>query len=55
MADGLTTGLPTTGTALGRVLTDTLLRGWGADATDLDDAHRVAHDLTRPATGGDPR
>jgi AcrR family transcriptional regulator len=55
MADGLTTGLPTTGTALGRVLTDTLLRGWGADGAELDDAHRVAQDLSRSATGGDPR
>lgn len=47
MADGLTTGLPTTGAALGRELTAGLLVGWGAepalvrDAADL--ARRIAH------------
>ncbi|MHB1137731.1 MAG: TetR family transcriptional regulator [Microthrixaceae bacterium] len=40
MADGLTTGLPTTGTALGGELTAALLVGWGADP-DLAGAARV--------------
>lgn len=57
MADGLTTGLPTTGTALGRVLTDSLLLGWGADPAALAAAHELALTLprrrtARPARGG---
>jgi AcrR family transcriptional regulator len=35
LADGLVTGLPTTGTHLGSQLTDALLLGWGASAEDL--------------------
>lgn len=35
MADGLTTGLPTTGAALGDQITDALLVGWGAAPADL--------------------
>jgi AcrR family transcriptional regulator len=47
MADGLTTGLPTTGAALGRELTAGLLVGWGAEpALVRQAAHlagRIAH------------
>ena len=49
MIDGLTTGAPSTGAALGTEITATLLRGWGADpersrsararAAALDDPH----------------
>ncbi len=49
MVDSLTTGLPSTGRALGDELTASLLAGWGADASEL----RAARDLaaTFPATG----
>ena len=46
MADGLSTGLPTTGAALGRELTRALLLGWGADRHDLAAARLVADELT---------
>lgn len=49
MADALTTGLPTTGAALGRLLTDALLRGWGAEAATLAAAHELAPVLTHAA------
>ncbi|MEZ5181708.1 MAG: TetR family transcriptional regulator [Acidimicrobiales bacterium] len=42
LADGLVTGLPTTGALLGAQLTDALLLGWGADPDDLGDARRLA-------------
>ena len=35
LTDGLVTGLPTTGMALGTQLTDALLAGWGADPARL--------------------
>lgn len=47
LADGLTTGLPTTGVALGEEITDALLRGWGAEPDRLRDARALAHDLRR--------
>ncbi len=45
MVDGLTTGLPSTGPALGNELTGALLRGWGARPEELDAARRLAHEL----------
>lgn len=47
LVDGLTTGLPFAGDALGAELTDSLLRGWGADPDDLS----VARDLARGWVG----
>lgn len=47
MVDALTTGLPSTGTALGRELTDSLLRGWGAS----DDELTAAKDLITMLAG----
>lgn len=35
LTDGLVTGMPTTGAALGTALTDALLAGWGADPAAL--------------------
>lgn len=48
LVDGLATGMPTTGTQLGRELTHTLLRGWGADPALLADAVAVADRLPLP-------
>ncbi len=45
MADGLSTGLPTTGSALGDVLTQALLQGWGASLEELSAAREVAETL----------
>jgi AcrR family transcriptional regulator len=42
LVEGLATGLPTTGAALGAELTASLLRGWGADPTDLAAARAIA-------------
>jgi AcrR family transcriptional regulator len=42
MADGLTTGLPTTGAALGRELTAGLLVGWGAEPALVRQAAQLA-------------
>ena len=42
LADGLTTGLPTTGAALASELTHSLLLGWGADPEALDAARDLA-------------
>jgi AcrR family transcriptional regulator len=42
LTDGLTTGLPATGAAIGRELTASLLRGWGADPADLTTARDLA-------------
>lgn len=47
LADRLTTGLPTTGVALGEEITDALLRGWGADPDRLVAARALAHDHLR--------
>lgn len=41
LTDGLLVGLPTTGTSLGRHLTDALLVGWGAGPDDLTAARRL--------------
>lgn len=45
LVDSLSTGLPSTGRALGQELTASLLRGWGAPADALDVARALAHDL----------
>jgi len=42
LVESLATGLPTTGAALGAELTASLLRGWGADPTDLAAARAIA-------------
>lgn len=42
MTDGLVTGLPTTGVALGGQLTDALLAGWGADPDRLRTARSAS-------------
>jgi AcrR family transcriptional regulator len=42
LAEGLTTGLPTTGASLARELTHSLLLGWGADPAELDTARDLA-------------
>lgn len=53
MVDGLSTGLPSTGPALGNELTGALLRGWGARERDLVAARELAHTLDRaPAAPG---
>ncbi|WP_426571149.1 TetR/AcrR family transcriptional regulator [Aquihabitans sp. McL0605] len=49
LTDGLVTGLPTTGEALGSQLTDTLLVGWGADAAVLASARALSADWARAA------
>jgi AcrR family transcriptional regulator len=56
LTDGLVTGMPTTGAALGTALTDALLTGWGADPTDLA-AARTASAPWRPTetTARSPR
>lgn len=43
LTDGLTTGLPATGAAIGRELTASLLVGWGADPAHLTTARDLAH------------
>ncbi len=53
MADELSTGLPTTGAALGRELTRALLLGWGATRADLDAARLVADELALPLPSPD--
>ncbi|MBX3284189.1 MAG: TetR family transcriptional regulator [Actinobacteria bacterium] len=52
LTDGLLTGMPTTGAALGTALTDALLVGWGADPDRL----RAARSLSAswPMTAIDP-
>ena len=42
LADGLVTGLPTTGALIGTQLTDALLLGWGADPDHLGAARALA-------------
>jgi len=55
MADGLTTGLPTTGSALGVVVTDALLRGWGAPSADLGAGRELALTLLARSNSGGAR
>jgi AcrR family transcriptional regulator len=47
LTERLTTGLPTTETALGRELTTALLLGWGADPAALATARTLASDWAR--------
>jgi hypothetical protein len=47
LADGLATGLPSTGARLGNELTRSLLRGWGADPHDLAAARTLAEGWLR--------
>jgi len=47
MVDGLATGLPSTGHALGQELTSSLLSGWGASAEALADARELADEFAR--------
>ena len=49
LTDGLVTGLPTTGAALGTELTRTLLRGWGARSAPLREARDLADPLAHLA------
>ena len=42
LADGLVTGLPTTGAGIGTQLTEALLAGWGAELTSLAEARAAA-------------
>ena len=49
LTDGLVTGLPTTGSALGTHLTDALLSGWGARPESLASARALSSTWTRPA------
>jgi hypothetical protein len=44
LLDRLDTAVPLPGRALGRDLTLSILRGWGADPTALDDARAIADD-----------
>ncbi len=53
MIDGLTTGAPSTGAALGTEITATLLRGWGAEPERSRSARARAIELDRTAVGGD--
>lgn len=48
LVDGLGVGMPTTGALLGREITTTLLRGWGADADVLAAAAVPADRLPLP-------
>ena len=43
LLDALGTGVPTTGSALGAELTESLLRGWGAEPEALQLARRLTH------------
>lgn len=47
MVDGLATGLPSTGHALGQELTSSLLSGWGASAEALAAARELADECAR--------
>lgn len=53
MVDELTTGLPSTGRALGHELTASLLRGWGATPDQLAAAGDIAARLSDPHPDGD--
>jgi AcrR family transcriptional regulator len=52
LADRLTTGLPSTGAALGSEITASLLRGWGADPTATSSARN--HAARWRTSGGTP-
>jgi len=58
MVDGIAAGLPTTGALLGEEITDSLLRGWGADGAALARARALASSLpvalapSRPGLSG---
>jgi AcrR family transcriptional regulator len=54
LTDGLVTGMPTTGAALGTQLTDALLAGWGAEPADLA-AARARSARWQPAGSPDAR
>lgn len=49
LADGLVTGLPTTGPALADAVSASLLRGWGADPTRSATARALAAEAARRA------
>lgn len=49
LADGLVTGLPTTGPALADTVSASLLRGWGADPARSATARALAAELARRA------
>ena len=53
MIDGLTTGAPSTGAALGSEITATLLRGWGADPAGSRAARARAAALDGPHDQGE--
>jgi len=55
LADGLTTGLPTTGASLGGEITAALLRGWGADPDELAAARALPLPLPVPLPVPAPR
>jgi len=48
LADGLSTGLPTIGAALGEVLTQGLLQGWGASVDESATARALARTICEP-------
>ena len=48
LADGLTTGMPTTGPSLGTELTGALLRGWGAPEAAVATARSLSLPWTHP-------
>lgn len=48
LVDGIGAGLPTTGAQLGEEITDSLLRGWGADPAHLAAARALAAALPAP-------
>lgn len=50
LVDGIAAGLPTTGALLGEEITDSLLRGWGADPEALDRARGTVAALPVPPT-----
>lgn len=52
LADELSTGMPSTGEALGRELTGALLRGWGALQADVLAARRLSDDLAAAVPPG---
>ncbi len=52
LSDELSTGMPTTGEAIGRNLTGALLRGWGARPADLVAARELADELSASVPPG---
>jgi AcrR family transcriptional regulator len=55
LADGLTTGLPTTGASLGGEITSALLRGWGAQPDELAAARAVPTPVPAPRSSAAAR